>query len=125
MPTQSPLQIVKAKHGSKADLIAKVVGLVEALPDESADEQKRRLRNASNAKLLHILDVGERAKAAGGREGLTKKLLELKAKAKDHEFADSLKQVSLGQLLDTVASLQHRAAGKAKKKPMHLRARKN
>ncbi len=122
---KTPLQIVKEQHGSKSDLIGKLTGLIEAEDGESADDHKRRLRNVSNAKLLHLLDIGERAKAAGGRDGLVKKVLELKGQAKDHEYGDALKRRSLGDLLDTVASLEHRAAGKAKKKPLHLRNRKN
>ena len=121
---QTPHQIVKDKHGSKADLIGKLVGLIEADEGESADEHKRRLRNVSNAKLLHLLEIGENAKAAGGRDGLVKAVLELKGQAKDHEYGDALKKRSLGSLLDFKASLEHRAAGKAKKKPLHLRTRK-
>ncbi len=122
---KSPLQIVKEQHGSKADLITKLAGLIDAEEGESDDDHKRRLRNVSNAKLLHLLDIGERAKAAGGRDGLVKKVLELKGQTKDHEYADALKTKSLGNLLDLVDSLEHRAAGKAKKKPLHLRNRKN
>ncbi len=122
---QSPLQIVKEQHGSKSDLITKLVGLIDAEDGESADDHKRRLRNVSNAKLLHLLAIGEKAKAAGGRDGLVKKVLELKGQPKDHEYGDALKKRSLGELIDLVASLEHRAAGKAKKKPLHLRTRKN
>ena len=122
---QSPLQIVKTKYGSKTDLIDKLAGLIEPMEGESDDEHKRRLRNVSNAKLLHLAQVGEKAKAAGGRDGLVKKILELKGQPKDHEYSDALKHVPLAQLLDQLKSLEHRAAGKAKKKPKHLRARKN
>ena len=122
---KTPLQIVKEQHGSKADLINKLVGLIESDDGESDDDHKRRLRNVSNAKLLHLLDVGERAKAAGGRDGLVAKVLELKKQSKDHEYGDALKKKSLGDLLDMVASLQRRADGKSAKKPLHLRTRKN
>lgn len=122
---KTPLQIVKEQHGSKADLINKLVGLIDSEDGESDDDHKRRLRNVSNAKLLHLLDVGERAKAAGGRDGLVAKILELKKQSKDHEYGDALKKKSLGDLLDMVASVQRRADGKAAKKPLHLRNRKN
>lgn len=122
---KTPLQIVKEQHGSKADLITKLVSLIDADDGESDDDHKRRLRNVSNAKLLHLLDVGERAKAAGGRDGLVSKVLELKKQSKDHEYGDALKKKSLGDLLDMVSSLQRRADGKAAKKPLHLRNRKN
>ncbi len=122
---KTPLQIVKEQHGSKADLINKLAGLIEPVEGESDDEHKRRLRNVSNAKLLHLLDIGERAKEAGGRDGLVAKILEIKGQSKDHEYSDALKKKSLGDLLDMAASLKHRADGKASKKPMHLRNRNN
>ena len=122
---KTPLQIVKDQYGSKADLINKVAGLINPMDGESDDDHKRRLRNVSNAKLLHLLDIGERAKAAGGRDGLVAKVLELKGQSKDHEYGDALKKKSIGLLLDMVASLQHRADGKAVKKLPHLRNRNN
>jgi hypothetical protein len=102
----SPLQIVKEKHGSKADLIDKIVGMVEPLPDESEDEHKRRLRNVSNAKLLHLLGVGEKVQKLGGRDAMVKKVLELKGQPKDHEYGDSLKRLSLSRLVDLIGGLK-------------------
>lgn len=122
---KTPLQIVKEQHGSKADLINKLAGLIESEEGESDDEHKRRLRNVSNAKLLHLLDIGERTKAAGGRDGLVAKVLELKGQSKDHEYSDALKRKALGELLELHASVKHRADGKAVKKPKHLRTRNN
>ncbi|MGH1346747.1 MAG: hypothetical protein ACRBN8_34590 [Nannocystales bacterium] len=122
---KTPLQIVKEQHGSKADLINKLAGLIESEEGESDDDHKRRLRNVSNAKLLHLLDIGERAKEAGGRDGLVAKVLELKGQSKDHEYGDALKRKALGELLDLHASIKHRVDGKAAKKPKHLRTRKN
>lgn len=123
MTATTPLKTVQEQYGSKADLIEKVIALVEAGEGESADEHKRRLRNVSNRKLLHLLAIGEAAKAVGGRDGLVKKVLELKGQSKDHEYADKLKKVPMAKLLDMVSTLSRRAAGKAKKKPMHLRTR--
>ena len=116
----TPLQIVKEQHGSKSDLIEKIVGLVEPLPEESEDEHKRRLRNVSNAKLLHLLGLGEKVKELGGRDGMVKKILELKGQPKDHEYGDSLKRLSLSRLVDTIGSLE-----KAKKRGKPKRRRKS
>ena len=102
----TPHQRVKEQHGSKTDLIEKIVGLVEAGPDESADDHKRRLRNTSNAKLLHLLDLGEKVKGLGGRDAMVKKVLELKGQSKDHEYSDRLKTLSLGKLVDMIGSLE-------------------
>jgi hypothetical protein len=120
----SPHQIVVADHGSKSALIDKVVGLAEPMDGESADEHKRRLRNVSNAKLLHLASIGEKAKALGGRDAMVKKILELKGQSKDHEFGDALKTRSLGQLIDMMASVERRVSGKAKRKPKSQRPKK-
>jgi hypothetical protein len=112
----TPLQIVKERHSSKTDLIEKIVGLVEPGPDESADEHKRRLRNTSNAKLLHLLGLGEKVKALGGRDAMVKKVLELKGQPKDHEYSDRLKKVSLSRLVDMIGSLERAKKKLAKKR---------
>jgi hypothetical protein len=117
----SPHQIVAKQHGSKSDLIDKVVAVVEPQDGESADDHKRRLRNVSNAKLLHLLDLGEKAKALGGRTAIVDKILEVKRQPKDHEYRDSLGRKSLGQLVDLLGSVERRAAGKAKKLPKRHR----
>jgi hypothetical protein len=109
MSKSTPLQVVKERYGSKAVLVDRVVELIEPMDGESTDDHKRRLRNVSNAKLLHLLEAGEKAKAHGGREALVKRILELKGQAKDHEYADKLKTYSSGRLLDLVRSLERKA----------------
>lgn len=109
---KTPLQIVKDDHGSKDALVDKVAALVDREEGESEEEHKKRLKLVPNAKLLHLLAVGEKAKALGGRDGMVAKILELKKQTKDHEYADALKKQSLGRLIDTVQSLE-RAAKKA------------
>ena len=119
----SPHQIVVKQYGSKSDLIDKVIGLVESMDGESDGDHKRRLRNVSNAKLLHLVTIGEKAKELGGRDGMVKAILETKKQVKDHEFGDALKRRTLGQLIDMVGTVKHRAAGKAKKPPRKQRVR--
>jgi hypothetical protein len=121
MPTATPLQIVKKTHGSKEKLVEAVVGLVDPIEGESDDDHKRRLRNAPNAKLLHLVKIGERVKELGGRDAVVKKVLELKGQPKDHEYADKLRKLSFGRLLDMLGSVERRAAGKAKKAPRQQR----
>lgn len=112
MAKKTPLQIVKEKYESKDKLVEKVAGLIDNLDGESDEEHKKRLKYASNAKLLHLVALAEKVEALGGREGMVAKILELKGQTKDHEFADSLKKLSLGRLVDMTQSLQ-RAAKKA------------
>jgi len=121
--SQSPLQTVKERYGSKEELVAKVAELVEPLPGESAEAHKRRLRNVANRKLLALVSLGEKVKSSGGRDALVSKVLSLKGQSKDNEYADKLKTVALGKLVDMAGSLQRRADGKAKKKPKALRQR--
>ena len=113
MASKSPLQIIKAEHGSKQELIAKVLPLIDKLEGESDDECKARLGHTANAKLLHLLALGEKAKALGGRKAIVKKIAELKGQPKDHEYTDKLERLSLGQLVDLVGTLQRKAKAKA------------
>jgi hypothetical protein len=108
MPT-TPLQIVKEQHGAKDQLIARVAAIVEPNDGESPDEHKRRLRNVSNRKLLHLLTLGTKVQQMGGRERIVKRILELKGQPKDHEYGDKLKKLSFGRLVDMVGSLERRA----------------
>jgi len=127
---KTPQQIVKDTYGDKGKLIDAVVGLVEADGEETAEQHKRRLRNVSNAKLLHLIALGERVKELGGRDAIVKQILELKRQPKDHEYADHLRKLALGRIVDLLQSLQRRgkrsaapapkaapAAKKAAKKP--------
>jgi hypothetical protein len=120
----SPLQTIKEQHGSKAALIDKIIPLIDAMEDESDDDHKARLAHVANRKLLHLLDMGERAKALGGRAGVAKKILEVKKQPKDHEYEKALAAMPLGKLLDTLAAAEHRAAGKAKRLPKKHRPKR-
>jgi hypothetical protein len=123
---KSPLQILKASHGSKAQLVEALAGALEPAAGESAEELKARLLRVSNAKLLHLQGVAERVKALGGRAGLVKAIAELKGQPKDHEYADALGRRSLAELVDLHGSLSRRAAGKAgKATPRRARRRRS
>lgn len=116
MPSASPLQIVNARFGSKAELVDKVAAVVEPQDGESSEDHKRRLRNVANRKLLHLLALAEKVQTLGGRAGIVKRILELKGQTKDHEYSDKLKTLPLGKLVDFVASLERRAKAAKKKK---------
>jgi hypothetical protein len=121
MPTASPHNIVKESYGSKDKLVEKVSSLVLPADGESSDDHKRRLRNVANRKLLHLLALGEKVEALGGRDGMVSKILAAKGQTKDHEYGDKLKKLSLGRLLDLHRSTERRVGGKAKKKPQGQR----
>ncbi|MFO0634191.1 MAG: hypothetical protein U0168_15195 [Nannocystaceae bacterium] len=115
--SKSPQQIVTERYGDKTKLIEAVVGLVEAGAGESAEQHKRRLRNVSNAKLLHLVAIGERVKQLGGRDAIVKQILELKRQPKDHEYGDKLRRLSLARIVDLLGSLQRAAKRGAKAAP--------
>jgi hypothetical protein len=106
MAKQTPLAIVKEKYGSKDKLVDTVAGLLEPQEGESKEEFTARLKRVANAKLLHLVQVGEAAKAAGGRDKLVSAVAELKGKAKDKDFVASLSGQSLSALLDQKAALE-------------------
>src|SRR5262245_55816320 len=106
---KTPQQIVKDTYGDKGKLIDAVVGLVEPATDETPEQHKRRLRNVSNAKLLHLIALGQRVKELGGRDAIVKQILELKRQSKDHEYADHLRRLALGRVVDLLQSLQRAA----------------
>lgn len=109
MAKATPLTTIKDQHGTKAALIDKVLPLIDNLPDESDDDCKKRLSHVANRKLLHLLALGEKVKTLGGRDGMVKAIAELKGQPKDNEYTDSLKLLSLGELVDQVTNLTRKA----------------
>ncbi len=100
MSKKSPLQILKAKFGSKKELATKLAAVLEADEGESKDEHIERLSHVSNAKLLHLHALSEKVAAAGGREALTKKIADAQNKSKDEDYIASLSKHSFGWLID-------------------------
>lgn len=109
MAKATPLQVIKKDHGTKAALIDTLLPLIEADPGESAEDHKARLRHVANKKLLHLLHVGQRVQALGGRAAIVTKILEIKRQPKDHEFRDKLMRVPLPRLLDLLHRLSRSA----------------
>jgi len=106
MAKPTPLNQVKDKFGGKTELVEKIVALVEPKGDESSDAHKRRLKNVSNKKLLHLLALGEKVKSLGGRDAIVKRILELRGQSKDHEYGDKLKRLPLGKVVDVLGGLE-------------------
>jgi hypothetical protein len=117
MAKPTPLNQVKDKFGGKTDLVEKIVALVEPKGDESSDAHKRRLKNVSNKKLLHLLALGEKVKSLGGRDAIVKRILELRGQSKDHEYGDKLKRVPLGKIVDVLGGLERGARERTASKP--------
>jgi hypothetical protein len=105
MSKPTPLQNVKKLFGSKEQLISKVIDLLTPSDGESREDFGKRLKYVANAKLLRLVQVGEKIKGLGGRAALVSKLAELKGQAKDKDFVAALGKLSLPRLLDSYQSL--------------------
>lgn len=115
MAKQTPLQIVKDQYGSKDKLVAAAAKLLETPEGEDQDDWLERLSLVSNRKLLHLVDVGERAKKLGGRDKVVAAVADLSGKAKDKDYVAKLGGLSLSRLLDLHGSLSRKAKRAAKK----------
>ena len=109
MSKLSPLQNVKKLYGSKDQLVSKVIALFTPADGESKEDFAKRLKYVANAKLLRLLQVGEKIQKLGGRAALVAKLAELKGQAKDKDFTAMLGKMSLPRLLDVYQSLGRKA----------------
>lgn len=110
MPKQTPLQIVKDKHGSKKELAKKLSEVLEPAEDESKEELLQRLELVSNAKLLHLLALSETVESYGGREGLVSKIAAAENKSKDEDYIKALtSKRSLGWLVDRMKTHERKA----------------
>jgi hypothetical protein len=109
MERLSPLQRVKKLYGSKDELVARVVELVEPRPDESKEQLGARLKHAANSTLLHLVEVGEKVKELGGRDAIVTRIAELRGQVRDHYYTDKLRTLSFGRLLDMLRTAERRA----------------
>lgn len=117
MSKLSPLQTVKKLHGSKDQLISKVLGMFTPAEGESREDYAKRLKYVANAKLLRLAEIGAKVAKLGGATALVTKISELKGQAKDKDFVAKLGTLPLPRLLETYQTLSRKAAkaGKAAK----------
>ncbi len=100
---------VKAGHGSKDDLVKKLVEPLAA-EDQDTDALADRLRKASNAQLLRLLRTVEAVKEKyGSRAKLIDAVGKAVGKAKDKDYLAKLGSFSLPRLLDLARSTERRA----------------
>lgn len=112
MAKLSPLQNVKKLFGSKEQLLGKVADLIPANDGESREDFIKRLKYVANAKLLRLVEIGEKVKALGGRATLAGKVAELRKQAKDKDYTAKLASLPLPRLLDMFNSLSRKAKAK-------------
>lgn len=114
MSKLSPLQTVKKLHGTKDQLISKVLEMFTPAEGESKEEYAKRLKYVANAKLLRLSEVGTNIAKLGGAATLITKIAEFKGQAKDKDFVAKLGTMPLPRLLETYQTLS-RKASKAEK----------
>ncbi|MEZ4367933.1 MAG: hypothetical protein R2939_16880 [Kofleriaceae bacterium] len=104
-----PLARLKAQHGSKADLAAKLAAPLASTSDD-VETLKGRLAKASNRQLLHLAAVVDTVqKKFGGRAQLITAIGAAANKTKDQAYLTKLGTLSLPRLLDLATSGQRRA----------------
>jgi len=112
MPTMTPFQKVQKLHGSKEQLVDKIVAVLEH-GDESKDDLKQRLQTCSNTKLLRLLETATEVKERfGSKEKLVDAILKLMNRSRDADYRRKLLTYSPARLLDLHRS-RERAAQKA------------
>ena len=108
---ETPLQAVKRLYGSKDKLVETVVKALSDL-EEQADDVKERLKSASNKKLLRLAEVAKEVKSYGSKDKFIETLAVAVNRAKDNDYIERLKQMSLTRLADMKAAVDKRR-GKA------------
>ena len=98
---KSPLQQVRDEFGSKDKLAEKLIPLLDRHNDESDDVFARRIRTASNAKLLRLWRAEHAVKEQfGSRDKLVDAVVELKMGRADADYRASIDSLPKTRLLD-------------------------
>ena len=104
----TPLQKVKSEFGTKEDLVAKLVPLLDRGADETEDDFRDRLTHVSNAKLLRLLNREQTLREKfGSREALVDAVAELAAAGGkiDNDYRTKILTFPTGKLLSVHAGL--------------------
>lgn len=101
----TPLQIVKEKFGSRAELASQLAGMVDRTHgDESESETKSRLMGLSNPKLLRLYRVEQTVREQyGDKEKLVDHIIKTRQDAghtADEAYRAKIEAFSKARLLD-------------------------
>ena len=90
MTKKTPFQTVRDLHGTKEQLVEKIVDVLER-GDEDKDTLKERLQTSSNTKLLRLLDTATLVKSTfGSKEKLVDAILAAMGRKKDADYRQKL-----------------------------------
>lgn len=107
---KTPLQVVKEEHGGKVALADKLIPMLDRREDEDDEEFTRRIRTASNKKLLRLWTAEQRVKSDfGSKEGLVDKIVELKFGRSNDAYRAKIARFAKTRLLDLHDQLARKA----------------
>ena len=107
----TPLQTVKARFGSKEELVNKLSAIIERDANESDKALADRLLRVPNSKLLTLFDRATAVKEKfGSREALAEAVIHLRAgDSKDATAFAATRTLTTGRLLDMHKALTRKA----------------
>lgn len=98
---KTPLQLVKDEFGSKEALASKLLPLLERPEDEDKDEFERRVRTASNKKLLRLWTAEAAVKDQfGSKDKLIEAIVKAKFLGANPDYAARIAKYTKTRLLD-------------------------
>jgi len=116
MAKESPLAAAKRLFGGKdgseyrEKLVSSVVSALKGL-GEQGEDLKERLSKVSNKKLIRLSEAANVVKEKyGSRDKIAERLAVLAGQAKDNDYLEKLKSLSIPSLLDRVRSAEKNKA---------------
>ena len=98
---KSPLQLVKDEFGSKDALASKLIPLLTCPEDEDKAEFERRIRTASNKKLLRLWNAEQSLKDQfSSKDKLIAAIVQAKFKGSNPDYATRISNYTSTRLLD-------------------------
>ncbi|MFB6262097.1 MAG: hypothetical protein ABEL76_00540 [Bradymonadaceae bacterium] len=100
MSKRSPLERVRDEHGSKEELIDKVLDELEVPEDEDPLDFEERIEKVSNEKLLRIWDNLQLVEENfGSKQGLVDKIVTAKFPGGNPDYADKISGYTINHLV--------------------------
>ena len=98
---KTPLQLVKDEFGSKEALANKLLSVLDRPADEDQDEFERRIRTASNKKLLRLWKAEAAVKDQfGSKDKLIEAIVKAKFNGANSDYAARIAKYTKTRLLD-------------------------
>jgi len=100
MPDLSPLERVRDEHGSKEELVEKVLDIIDVPKDEDPLDVEERIATTSNKKLLRLWDDHQLIEDQfGSKQGLIDKITTAKFPGGNPDYAEKLENYTIPRLV--------------------------